>query len=367
MNQSIVVESAPKNKRLVALLYDVLFIGVSTVALFFLLLYAIIGPIFSYQDNCNTYVQYREQYQLNYGNDRTYEEYDAVIKKYYFEYFPTQIYEDVEKEYPGQYKSIGHIYNVTVLNLPMKPSASGGEYKSDLFEYQISENGEVLINEPGIKRKDKEGGSNYAKYIRSHMSYQYSDKLPGLLNKYVPAYQNANRIKHNVEYASRVTSVSISVIVFAIVLPIVLKNGQTLGCKLNGIGYVNYKNKTRMQWYKNIFRALVLYTLPVVGFGMFNRYGIIIFMVAPIFASILLMLFKESGNDLQDSITRTYAVDIDNSLIFGSLGEASLYAKDPDHQKVEDEDYLKALESVETFDLSVSRDEIIEKDEKNKK
>lgn len=361
MNKSIRVEPALKSRRLLSFLIDLGAMVASTFLLFLLFLYAIVGPIMGYQGKCEYMSEKNSQYNLNIPNGHVYTEYKDVLQKFYLEYFPTEIENNIKELYPEEnYQSITHIYNVFVLNLPLNPTPEGDKFKGDLFQYQLSEDGVVLVNEIGINRPDM-SGLNYENNLRD-MLYGKYNKLNEMLARYSPQYQEAYFTKKNAEFISRVTAASISVIVFALVLPLIFKNGQTLGNKAEHIGIVNSKTGFRMPAYKNIFRMLVLYLIPVFGVSLNNRYGYIIFVIFPLFISLLLMLFKESGSDLADIITRTMAIDMDNSIIFGSPGEAMVYEKNPDNQVIEDKEYIEALESVEEFDLSTSRDENIKKD-----
>ena len=146
MNQSIRVEKAQKSKRLIALAIDLVIIASSTVALFFLMLYAVIGPMFNYSERVNVVKEYRDEYNLNLKEGEDYLVYEEVVKKFYFEYFTEDIIHTIETNYPNEhYETITNIYNVYVYNLPYNPTPTGDNYKSDLFEYQIDkETGAVL-------------------------------------------------------------------------------------------------------------------------------------------------------------------------------------------------------------------------------
>lgn len=363
MNKSVRIEPAMRSHRLLAFGFDLLCISLSTVLLFFLSLYAIVGPIVGYQDKCNYMVAKDQEYGLTIGDPQDYVICERVIQDFYFNYFSDDIENDIHRLYPKErYSSIVHIYNVFVLNLPLNPTPEGDKFKGDLFQYKISEEGVVLVDEVGIKRPDM-SGMNYENSLKQLFYTKYSS-LPQMLVNYLPEYNAANSLKNNVELGCRIGSASISVLIFALILPLIFKNGQTLGFKLEHVALVNSKNGFKIPFYKNIIRMFALYTLPVFGFALNNRYGFVIFIIFPLFISVLLMLFRESGADLQDLFARTTAVDMDNSLLFSSAGEASLYEKNPEHQNVEDEEYLKALESVDKFDLSESRDESLKKDTK---
>ncbi|MCR4880136.1 MAG: hypothetical protein K5906_04195, partial [Bacilli bacterium] len=181
MNQAIRVEKAPKSKRLIAMLIDIAILTVSTVGLFLLLLYLVIGPMFNYSTKVETKTKMMNEYGLTLSQNESVDAYEAVIKKFYFEYFPNEIQETIKNYYPNEkYSSITHIYNVYVYNLPYAPEPTGDKYKGDLYEYQISkETGAVLVDELGVKRSDM-GGSAYERYLKELMYSKYS-KLEGFL------------------------------------------------------------------------------------------------------------------------------------------------------------------------------------------
>ena len=367
MNQSIRVEKALKSKRLIALAIDLLIIAVSTFGLFIVILYAVIGQMFNYNERTATVQTYQTNYELTLNEGEDYTKYEAVIQKFYFEYFTSDIINTLETYYPNEhYSSITHIYNVYVLNLPLNPEPTGDNYKSDLFEYQIDKNtGAVLVDEVGVRRSDSSGAA-YERYLKELMYSKYS-KLEGFLYDYNATYKEAKVYKTNIELSSRTVASGLSVIIFIIIVPLCLKNGQTLGDRIEGIAYATAKGGFKIKPYHTIFRALGLYTLPIIGFAIADKYSIISLTIFPIFVSVLLLLFRSSERDLRDLVSGTIAIDRENSLLFKSAGEARLYEKKEENQIIEDEEYLKRLQSVSKFDLNTSRDEQFKNREKDKK
>ena len=356
MNQSIRVQEAEKSKRLLALLIDIVSVAVSTLALFFILLYGVFGPIYHYNDKVNHIKQENETYGLTLDSKQSYDKYEKVLQDFYFEYFTDEIINTINTNYVYEtYSSITHIYNVFVLNLPYQPEPTGDKYKGDLFQYKLDENGNVLVDEIGEKRPDKTG-YNYEKYLDDLMWSKYN-KLDGFLYDYKADYKEAVVYKNNLELTSRTIAIGVSVIAFAIIIPLALKNGRTLGNKVYDIAVVKNKGGFKVKPYHTIFRALALYTLPLIGVAIYDKYSLIAMTIFPVFISVMLMLFRSSGRDLQDLLSGTIAVDYKNSLIFRSAGEASLYEKKPENQIVEDKDYLEKLKATESVELETSRDE----------
>ena len=243
-----------------------------------------------------------------------------------------------------------YAYNVLILDLPVVPSVQ--EFKTDYYQYPTmpDSTSEYNVYAYGILIKDPKNEKVKAN-LRDLFSWKM-ETVNDMLIFSIPEYRESLMYKANVELSSRVLSIGLSVIIFYIVIPCIFKNGTTIGSKINRIGFVNNRNGFRMKWYKNIFRTLALFTLPIFGFGLYDRYGTIIFMIFPLFISILMMLFKESGRDLPDVCSRTMSADLDNSLVFGSAGEARLFEKKDENKNISDPDFLKALESVKTFDIN---------------
>lgn len=357
MNQSIRVEIAQKSKRLIALAIDLVILAVSTLALFFFSLYAFIGPMFNYSGRINVVNDRISTYELNLKEGEEYTKYEDVVKKFYFEYFTDDIIKTIETNYPNEhYSSITNIYNVYVYNLPYAPEPTGDNYKSDLFEYQIDkETGAVLKDTLGVKRSDL-SGEVYEKYL-SQLMYSKYNQLEGFLRDYDPTYKEAITYKNNIELASRTVASGISVIIFAIIIPLCFKNGQTIGDKVEGIACATAKGGFKIKPYQAIMRGALFYFLPVIGIAINDKYSIIALTIFPIFISCLLLLFRNSERDLRDILAGTITVDKKNSLIFKSAGEARLYEKKEENQIVEDKEYLERLQNASQVELETSRDE----------
>lgn len=363
MNQSIQVETAQRNKRLLALFFDLLCIAASTVCLFFLLLFVVIGPMFNYKGNCESVFNTREKYHLNLGVAEEYTKYiegfqlffedevnsDKIIeytKRYYPAFDPEETRSPLEK--------VRYAYNVLILDLPVSPTHE--TYKTSYYQYQFKEHStsEFDLYQYGVLINPKPSDKAKAN-LRDFFSWKM-ETVNDMLPYVIPTYKEALRFKSNVELFSRVIAMALSVIVFAIALPIILKNGVTLGGKLFKVAIVRNKTALRIKWYRNVYRALALFTLPIFGIGLYDRYGTVIFMIFPVFVSILMMLFKESGRDLQDVLSGTIAVDSNNSFFFSSAGEARLFEKKDNYKQVSDPDFLKALESVDSFNVDNEKD-----------
>ena len=356
MNQAIRVEQAQKSRRLIALLIDVLLLAVVTTGFYFLFLYAIIGPMYKYNERVETVKQIEVEHGLVLTKDETYDKYEAVVQKFYFEYYPDEIIEFTKKAYPKEiYSSITHIYNVFVLNLPYNPTPEGEKYKGDLFQYKLGEDGTVLVDEIGIQRPDM-SGYNYENY-KTDLFHSKYNKMTNYLYDFDPIYQEAATYKDNIQIASRTIAIGLGVIILNIIIPLCFKNGQTIGDRTMNIAYVRNRNSLKIKPYQTIIRGVSLYILPIIGFAIADKYSIISLMIFPIFVSVLLMLFRQSGRDIPDLVSGTMAIDKENSLIFKSIGEARVYDKKEENQIVEDKEYLEKLQNAKQMDLTTSRDE----------
>ena len=354
MDKQILVEPAEKNRRLISTLIDILTMLASTLAIYFFMLYVAIGPANNYVTKNERVQEIKEEYQITYESGRPYTDYQEVLYKFYVEYYGDEIEERLSNYFPDEkYASHVHMYNVFVMDLDIDPHVEDGTYRGKYFQYQLDEEGNVLINEPGVLRNDYQD-EKYANTLSSFMYGRYVE-LEGLLKTYNKEYIALCNSIGNIELISRSTGIGVTVIAFAIIIPLCLKHGRTLGNKSMGIVIVNSKNGFTIKKYKVFIRALSLYGLPIGGVIIGNVYSIISMVVFPLFVSTLLMLFRNDEQDLGDLISRTIAVDIEASLLFKSAGEASLYMKKAENQIVEDPEFLEALSNTKKIEVSENK------------
>jgi uncharacterized RDD family membrane protein YckC len=101
-------------------------------------------------------------------------------------------------------------------------------------------------------------------------------------------------------------STAIAVLVYYLLIPLLLKDGQTLGKKTLGLAVVNQYGY-RVQWWQMLVRFLVLlitfYTAPISVFG-------------SILISYTLMIFSKRNRSANDFLAFTRVIQMKQSLIF---------------------------------------------------
>ena len=85
---------------------------------------------------------------LNLKEDLTYQEYEKVVTKFYYETYPDQIF-NYYHEYDERISSLTHAYNVFVLNLPVEPTVE--YYQTEYFKYQQLSDGSFDVNAKAIQ------------------------------------------------------------------------------------------------------------------------------------------------------------------------------------------------------------------------
>ncbi len=100
-------------------------------------------------------------------------------------------------------------------------------------------------------------------------------------------------------------SLIIAVTILYLVLPLILKNGQTLGKKMMGLKVVNKKDGSRVNFVTVIIR---FFAFAVLEF--FLSITLNIFYL-PIIISLVIMIVNKQGQSLHDLLARTVVVDIE--------------------------------------------------------
>ena len=119
------------------------------------------------------------------------------------------------------------MFNVFILNLETNPSVSDGTYRSEYFQYQLDEVGNILINVRGVLRNDRTS-EVILKKVSQNMYSKYIE-LDDLLKTYNEEYRSLSNAISNIKLTARAIGVGLSVVVFAVVVPLCLKNGRTIG------------------------------------------------------------------------------------------------------------------------------------------
>lgn len=344
MKKRIRIEKSPISKVILAYTFDNLSVCLSTLVLYFIILFSIFHSFFSYTDLKNNINNTYEQYNLNLGSNEGYQTYENVLQEFYFNQFPSEITKEYNETYSKEY-TIYHIYNVVVLSLPEEPTTSN--YKTDLYHYKSNDDGSFLVDEVG----EKEVGSG-SYYIRSmnDLFYNSYSKLKTLLNKYYSTnnYQLNNEVLtiYKYEFISRLVSFLLSWIILYILIPCLSKNKTTIFEKKFKICRVNKKNGYLINNYKLIVRSVILLLVPGIGIVFFNKYTLIILGIGFYLLNGLLIVLSKKNEDLGDKILRIEVASTPQSLICKNKEEQEKIENNIENKKITDEDFLNKLQNI---------------------
>ena len=221
-NKSLKLVKPIISKRIIAFLLNILVFGACSLALYFATLYGVFATGFNYIDNQNYINEVKKDNNLNLKEDLTYQEYEKVVTKFYYETYPDQIF-NYYHEYDERISSLTHAYNVFVLNLPVEPTVE--YYQTEYFKYQQLSDGSFDVNAKAIQISGS--GKRYEANMQSlfYMSYSH---LKDFVYKFDENFKKANDQNILFERLSRTIAFFIPYIAFYIVIPLVSKNGSTL-------------------------------------------------------------------------------------------------------------------------------------------
>ena len=87
-NKSLKLVKPIISKRIIAFLLNILVFGACSLALYFATLYGVFATGFNYIDNQNYINEVKKDNNLNLKEDLTYQEYEKVVTKFYYETYP---------------------------------------------------------------------------------------------------------------------------------------------------------------------------------------------------------------------------------------------------------------------------------------
>lgn len=133
-----------------------------------------------------------------------------------------------------------------------------------------------------------------------------------------------------------------SLLVFEYIIPLIFKNGQTIGMKILKIGLID-KNGIKINHMQLFIRFLfgkflISMILPIYGFiyMMFNftggLYGFILFAFINLM-NILMFFTGKNHAAIPDAISNVYAVNIEETYIFDSIEEKNMKIAEVEKQK----------------------------------
>lgn len=123
----------------------------------------------------------------------------------------------------------------------------------------------------------------------------------------------------------------VSEILVFFVLPLIFKNGQTLGKKLMRLGLVNSKGLKVANW--------AVFARFIIGiYAVESIISVLTFSPVPLLLSFLIALFTKKKTALHDLIAGTRVIDIDKTIIFETFEEKSAAIEEYEKTKKKEEE-----------------------------
>ena len=141
---------------------------------------------------------------------------------------------------------------------------------------------------------------------------------------------------HALELTLLIITVSafISLLIFEFIIPLLLKNGRTIGMYVMKIGLIDQEGikANHIQLFIRFLfgKFIILTALPLYGimFLIFNAFGGgigLILAVVIILLNFALLIWTKKSQGIADYLGRVYAINIEETMIFSSLEELNHY------------------------------------------
>lgn len=226
---------------------------------------------------------------------------------------------DGKKYLPKDYYTV-QFYNNEVLGIP-KEANPDAEKSTSYFTYQKDSEGNFLYDKIGVARDHHydSGTGEQEELTPALILAQY--KIIYYSAFYHFAAQDFYQVVANDYYFYYTLAISLSIlsagILSYIVLPLFLKNGQTLGKKIFKIGLASYDGYKYHEWqlllrFVPFFIVTASLLLPIWG----NIFLIFAFVIVVLLISFALMMASPKRAALHDFAARTIVVDLASSIIF---------------------------------------------------
>lgn len=322
------VEKGYLPKRLISKFIDYILVALTTVTLFFLCFMPTFKGTTTYIQDQATISQKFEYYGLNIkASTPDYEPYKEVVEDVFFNKLYDKIYE-ISNENKEENVSVEYLYNVNFLLLPADPTSKN--YSNDYFAYQIDENGNPLIDKIGLIRTDNNLNLNGMHNLFDIYANAF-EKLQRIILTFDEEYRVSYTNVVYLEQVSVISSFAISSAIFLIIVPLISKHRQSIGCQILKLGLVDKKQYKTLPWYRGIIYSLPYILVFGVGVYFLNIYSICILIILPIFLEIIMMVFNKKNADFGNLVSFSETIDL-------------TVEKNPD--EITEPDYLEKLENL---------------------
>lgn len=346
MNKSIRIQRALINHRLIANLLNLLIFFLSVIALYFLVLYIFFGLCGNYNTTNNKISEIEASYSLNLNSDATYQDYEEVVKDFYFNRFKEEICNYYYESYGKSY-SITKIYNISVLGLPSEPTHDN--YKTNYYQYIQNSDGSFNTEAVGIMVEGY--GDFYERNLLDLFVYKYNS-LFSLLEEFDTTYYQLKVEKNALEMYSRIIAFLVAFITMYIVLPLLNKYYQ-VGFEMKlSLASVNKRNGYLIPKYKYILKNIIMMIIPFIGILLANKYSIIILTIGYLFLDIMIMMLSKNNTSIEEALLQIEVCSVKESLIFKNKLEEDEYISSEEFKKINDIDYLEKLKAVDEIEFN---------------
>ena len=142
-------------------------------------------------------------------------------------------------------------------------------------------------------------------------------------------------------------SILLSYVVFEFVVPLCLKNGQTVGKKVFSLGVV-FNNSVRISPFALFVRAILgkytietMFPVLLIMLVIYGQMGILAFILvaALLILQIVLVIATKNNCFVHDILANTVVVDLQSQMIFDSTQELISYKEEVSKQEAEKKEY----------------------------
>ena len=142
-------------------------------------------------------------------------------------------------------------------------------------------------------------------------------------------------------------SVLLSYVVFEFIIPLCLKNGQTVGKKVFGLGVV-FTNSVRISNFALFVRAILgkytietMFPVLLIMLVLYQQMGILAFiLVAALFIlQVVLLIVTKTNSFVHDTLANTVVVDMQSQMIFDSTASLISYKEEMSKLEAEKKEY----------------------------
>ena len=313
---------AKQGKRTGAFLIDLAIWIASTLILFFGCFHWIFNPIIEKNDkiisseriNSGLYIASEKGNPTLISSSEQYDVFIDSLKYYYFNYLPgNDIKEGLEPcQIKDDSKASVEWFNEHILEIEVKDS-------NQYFEY-VKVGDEVDKTQIGVKKEDAVVGD-----VNTFIQKKYQATIIEDFNT-IEYVSKAGAILMFYAALGLVLSSFLGAVVTYVVMPWVLKNGQSVGKKVYGLGLADiygYKYKNPQLLMR--FMPLGVCILSVILLVFVNLYLDIVIFLILFLVSFALAMASPKKTALHDLTARTIVVDLKESILFNNKIEEEQY------------------------------------------